>query len=84
MKTLSPLTEKQKDVLDFLVSYQEEKGYPPTLKEFSENLKLSESAIIGRLDAIEKKGYIEREHNTSRGIKILVYHKNISFPQLIP
>ena len=37
MRNAKPLTEKQKDILNFIESYIEEFGYPPSIRDFQNN-----------------------------------------------
>ena len=56
------LTERQQSILDFIVSEIQRIGYPPTLREISAKFGISSTQGVRRhIDALEKKGYIERE-----------------------
>lgn len=66
-----PLTARQQQVLDVIRDYREEKGYPPSIRELREALGISSlRGVTIHLDALERKGWIERE-STSRSIRIL-------------
>ena len=66
------LTERQKDILDFICQYKDEYGYPPTLREIGKHFGISSTFGVKRhLDALEKKGFIAILNNMSRGISIL-------------
>jgi repressor LexA len=66
------LTERQKDILDFICQYKDENGYPPTLREIGKHFDISSTFGVKRhLDALEKKGFISILDNMSRGITIL-------------
>lgn len=71
------LTDRQQEVFNFIVTYIEEKGYPPTIREMQEGLTIgSLRGVTIHLDALHKKGFIERLSSkngprTSRGIRIL-------------
>ncbi len=62
------LTPKQKEVLEFIYSYLDEKGYPPSLEEIAKNLKKSIPTIHQYIETLKNKGYIIKEKNVSRGI----------------
>lgn len=65
------LTARQREVLDAIRDYQARKGYPPSIRELGKTLGISSlRGVTIHLDAIEKKGYIERE-STSRSIRLL-------------
>jgi repressor LexA len=56
------LTERQQEILDFIVADIQRKGYPPTLREISHRFDISSTQGVRRhIDALEKKGYIFRE-----------------------
>jgi repressor LexA len=66
------LTERQKDILDFICQFKDENGYPPTLREIGKHFGISSTFGVKRhLDALEKKGYVAILNNMSRGITIL-------------
>lgn len=56
------LTDRQQDILDFIVEEIQRRGYPPTLREISSRFDISSTQGVRRhIDALEKKGYIVRE-----------------------
>lgn len=65
------LTARQREVLDAIREYQAKRGYPPSIRELGKLLGISSlRGVTIHLDAIERKGYIERE-STSRSIRML-------------
>lgn len=65
------LTEKQKRILEFLMEYVTEKGYPPSIREIGNQFNISSlRGVTVHLDALERKGMIKRA-NTSRSITII-------------
>ena len=72
MNTKTPLTVRQKRMLDFITKYIADKGYPPALRDIGTALKISSpNGVTAHLKALEKKGYIERGFNLSRAIRVL-------------
>ncbi|HAM49969.1 MAG TPA: hypothetical protein DCP92_04480 [Nitrospiraceae bacterium] len=65
------LTEKQERVLDFLKSYAQSHGFPPTFREIGEHFGFQWAASRMHLKAIERKGFIKMIPAKSRGIEIL-------------
>jgi repressor LexA len=66
------LTDRQKDILNFIEQFRSENGYPPTLREIGKKFEISSTFGVKRhLDALVKKGYIAVESNASRGISYL-------------
>ena len=65
------LTARQTEVLDFIRSYIEETGYPPTRADIAQELGFrSANASEEHLKALARKGAIEIIPGTSRGIKL--------------
>ncbi len=55
----SHLTPKQKDVLDFIVSFINEKGYSPSFREIAAGLDLaSPSTVHVHIQALRERGYL--------------------------
>jgi repressor LexA len=74
------LTRRQKQVLDFLVSFINRKGYSPSFEETASSLKLSSIATVHKhLDTLERKGFIRRGYNQSRSIEVLALPGPIPF-----
>ena len=64
------LTARQQAVLQYVVQYIQEIGYPPSIREIGENFGIrSLRGVTVHLDALQRKGYIERA-NTPRSIRI--------------
>ena len=67
----TPITKRQKDVLDFLESFRKKSGYAPTLEEIGKKLKLSAvSTVHQHIKALEEKGYISKYENLARGVAL--------------
>lgn len=65
------LTERQEEIFTFIQQYQQENGYPPTLREIGKRFGISSTFGVKRhLDALSKKGYLNILSNASRGISI--------------
>ncbi|MCX6764017.1 MAG: transcriptional repressor LexA [Candidatus Moranbacteria bacterium] len=66
------ITLKQKKVLELIYNSLETSGFPPTLADLKEELKLvSNQSVLNFLEALEKKECIHRENGQARGIRIL-------------
>jgi repressor LexA len=64
------LTERQRQVLQFITSFSDSSGYPPSQREIAAHLKVSGTLpVMKHLDALERKGYLKRE-NVNRGIAL--------------
>ena len=65
------LTDRQKDIYEFIARTIREKGYPPTIREVMQAFGIaSTNGVRTTLAALEKKGYINRRPMLSRGIEL--------------
>ena len=72
------LTKRQQEIFDFIVSFMQERGYPPTLREIAKEVGIgTPTGVRVNLEAIEKKKYIIRRPRLSRGIELVDEPKNI-------
>ena len=66
----SVLTDRQREILDFITQSIRERGYPPTLREIGLNFGIrSTNGVNDHLRALEKKGYLQREDLKSRALR---------------
>ena len=66
------LSERQQKILEFLQEFISENRFPPTIREIGEEVGISSTSVVKyNLDALEKKGHIERDNDISRGIRLL-------------
>ncbi len=68
------LTDRQKEVLDFLSSYIEEHSYPPTIREIAKAFSISVKGAYDHVKALERKGFLRLGENRSRAMEIV--HKD--------
>jgi hypothetical protein len=67
-----PLTDRQAEVLRFVVTFQRRNGCAPTLREIGNALDIrSTNGVNDHLLALERKGAIRRRGMKSRGIVVL-------------
>ena len=74
------LTLRQREVFDFIEKYIAEAGYSPTIAEIAEGFGLSGKAIYDHVNALIRKGMIERrEDNVPRGLKLTAFAQLFSW-----
>ena len=67
------LTDRQREVLDFISDSIRKRGYPPTLREIGSHFGIrSTNGVNDHLRALEKKGFLHREDLKSRALRPLV------------
>lgn len=65
------ITNKQKEILEFIKEKILEKGYPPSVREICQAVDLkSTSSVHSHLETLEKNGYIRRDPTKPRAIEI--------------
>lgn len=65
------LTEKQRQILEYLKQEILQRGFPPSVREISEAVSLrSTSSVHAHLETLERKGYIKRDATKPRAIEI--------------
>jgi repressor LexA len=66
------LTDRQRQVLDFIKAETRRKGYPPTVRDIGEAVGLSSSSTVhSHLAALEAKGLIRRDPSKPRALEVL-------------
>ena len=70
------LTLRQAQIYDFLKDYFAKNRHAPYLKEIQSSCAInSHKSVIDKLVSLERKGYIRREINKHRSIRLLPQNK---------
>ena len=73
------ITDKQKEILEFMKQEILNKGYPPTVRDICEAVKLkTTSSVHSHLETLEKNGYIRRDPTKPRAIEIIDDNFNLT------
>ncbi len=65
------LSERQKGILKFIADFLRRHGYPPTIREIGAKVGISSTSVVNyNLGILERDGYIERDREISRGIRL--------------
>src|SRR5215211_3034923 len=66
------LTERQREIWEFVVGYVDGHGYPPTVREIGEAVGLaSPSTVHAHLANLERAGYLRRDPTKPRALEVL-------------
>jgi repressor LexA len=66
------LTDRQRQILDFIKAEMRRKGYPPTVRDIGQAVGLSSSSTVhSHLAALEAKGLIRRDPSKPRALEVL-------------
>jgi repressor LexA len=67
------LTKRQREIFDFVRTYGEEHGYPPTVRDIGKAIGLTSSSTVhAHLANLEKLGVLRRDPTKPRAIEVLV------------
>lgn len=66
------LSERQQAILDFIREFSARSKYPPTIREIGHSVGISSTSVVNyNLNILEHKGFIERDREKSRGLKLV-------------
>ncbi len=64
------LNERSREILAFIQKFQEERGYPPTIREIGKAFGISSTnGVRYYLNLLQKAGHVKRTEKISRGIE---------------
>ena len=64
------ITDKQREILEYIKSEILNRGFPPAVREICEAVNLkSTSSVHAHLESLEKNGYIRRDPTKPRAIQ---------------
>jgi len=79
------LSERQQRILSFIRQYTAEKHYPPTIREIGQAVGISSTSVVNyNLNILEREGYILRNRDISRGIRLAHQEPTYAAPVRIP
>ncbi len=66
------LSERHRKIMEFLSTFQNENGYPPSIRQIGDSIDVKSTSLIDYyLNQLQEMGYIEREGRISRSIRVL-------------
>ena len=78
------ISDKQREILEFMKSEILNKGYPPTVRDICEAVHLkSTSSVHSHLETLEKNGYIRRDPAKPRAIEIIDDNFNLTRREMV-
>ncbi len=79
--SLPTLTPKQNNVLKYVQAYIQKNGVSPSHNELGKRFKLSSlSSVNHYMRTLEEKGYISREKNAARSVKVQSKERLVTIP----
>lgn len=74
---MSPMTPKQKMILDFIQSYADREGYPPSQQEIADSFGFrSLGTVQNYLVRLEREGLLTKDWNARRSIRVIRPQRN--------
>ena len=69
---MQPRTRRQREVLDYITTFIEERGYEPSYQQIARHFRIaSKSAIAKHIAALENQGLLSRQReNGSFGLQV--------------
>ena len=65
------LSERQRKMLDFIERFSTQNGYPPSIREIGKDVGISSTSVVNyNLNRLVEEGYLDRDKNVSRGIRM--------------
>lgn len=78
------ITDKQREILEYMKEQILSKGYPPTVRDICEAVNLkSTSSVHSHLETLEKNGYIRRDPTKPRAIEIIDENFNLTRREMV-
>lgn len=65
------LSDRQRGILNYIWSYTRHMGRPPTIREIGHEVKISSTSVVNyNLTKLKEKGYLVRDADVSRGLRL--------------
>ena len=72
------LSERQQRMLEYIIRFMEDTGRPPSIREIGKAINISSTSVVNyNLNRLVEEGFLERDQNVSRGIRLT--EKNEAF-----
>jgi repressor LexA len=74
-----PLTRRQREILNYVREFLDERGYSPTLEEIGLHFRMASlNAVYKHLKALEERGFIRRLPGQARSIQVVEQREALS------
>lgn len=69
--TKRALTDRQRRMLDHIQDFSVDNGYPPSIRQIGKAVGISSTSVVNyNLNRLVDEGYLDRDQNVSRGIRL--------------
>jgi repressor LexA len=71
MSQTDKLSERQQNMLEYISVYIDDSGRPPTIREIGQAVNISSTSVVNyNLTKLNEKGFIDRDSDVSRGLRL--------------
>jgi repressor LexA len=78
MSRTEQLSQRQRRMIEYIVEYIGDSGRPPTIREIGHAAEISSTSVVNyNLTKLAEKGYVDRDAEVSRGIRLTRKAKEI-------
>ena len=75
----SELSQRQRNMLVAIRDFAQEYGYPPTIRQIGEAVGISSTSVVSyNLNILQKRGYLTRDREVSRGLRLVEEDEYVS------
>lgn len=79
MREKSGLSARQQKMLDMIQNFTTTNGYPPTIRQIGQTAGISSTSVVSyNLRILQQKGYILRDQEVSRGLRLVEVPETVS------
>jgi len=72
MRDTTNLSPRQREMLKMIRSFALEYGYPPTVRQIGRAVGISSTSVVSyNLGVLQRKGYLTRDREISRGLRLV-------------
>jgi len=72
MSNYPDLSSRQERIIDFIREFTAEYGYPPSIRQIGNEVGISSTSVVSyNLNVLQRKGYITRTSEISRGVRLV-------------
>ncbi len=64
------LTDRQREILLFIIDYQNKNGFSPSIRDICKGVYLSQPSVVRHIDNLMRKGYITYTPRVARSIVV--------------
>ena len=73
------LSTRQRKILRMARDFTREFGYPPTIRQIGAKVGISSTSVVSyNLKVLERKGYLQRDPDVSRGLRLMQEETSVS------